>query len=329
MALTANNNYSGVDLPIPEIILDVNLVTTSPENLTTRARVLVNDQRGTSRYIYVWDSTIFWRYDTYTGGVQLLAAPGITANTLSSAVFDPSLNRIWCHNGSSFSYYDIAADTWTSRATASGPNSSGAILTHPDTTYEATTASDDFIYALNQNSTSFYRYSISGNTWSSMTACPSATGSAGGGLAWSPYDVNRIYRIRGGYQTTVDYYSISGNSWTGVTPVPARDLWGQNNGLVPRGMSLTSPYLIHRPRLVTAVEYMQFGQLNTNTLDQTRVGIHTLWLDPHAESLLAPRMVYVKDLSGLVEYMYYLMSDPSTSNNHPLMCRIPLIPIGQ
>lgn len=75
-----------------------------------------------------------------------------------------------------------------------------------------------YLYAFRGGSTTFYRYNVSSNNWSTMTAAPGATG-VGAALA---YDGSTfIYALRGGGQTSFYRYSVSGNSWsTMATPAP-------------------------------------------------------------------------------------------------------------
>lgn len=76
----------------------------------------------------------------------------------------------------------------------------------------------DYIYALRGNGTTdFYRYSISGNSWTAMTSI-SATVHYGGSLTYTGGDY--IYATRGNVTTAFYRYSISGNSWTAMTSTP-------------------------------------------------------------------------------------------------------------
>ena len=91
---------------------------------------------------------------------------------------------------------------------------------------------DDFMYLLGNNAVTMYRYSISGNTWSTLSPGAARAGApvAGMGAGWiseSPNTVftnesaiingRRIYSFRGG-ASTLDYYDIPGNTWvSGVT----------------------------------------------------------------------------------------------------------------
>ena len=116
----------------------------------------------------------------------------------------------------------------------------------------------DFIYALQGGTTAFWRYSIAGNSWTTMTVAPAAVGwggslvytggdfiyalqgnttafwlysisaniwgvgllfVAGGSLVYTGGDF--IYALQGNDTTAFWRYSIAGNSWTTMTVAPA------------------------------------------------------------------------------------------------------------
>jgi len=89
---------------------------------------------------------------------------------------------------------------------------------------------DDFIYLTGNASTAIYRYSISGNTWSTLSgARASAAGAGGVSLNWVRSSTNttwtnesaiingrRLYSFRGGATGNLDYYDIPTNTWTSL-----------------------------------------------------------------------------------------------------------------
>jgi hypothetical protein len=80
--------------------------------------------------------------------------------------------------------------------------------------------SGDFIYGYQGGgSTAFYRYSISGNTWTTMAVTPGPI-SSGGSLVY-PGSGDFIYGYQGGGSTAFYRYSISGNTWTTMAVTPA------------------------------------------------------------------------------------------------------------
>lgn len=87
---------------------------------------------------------------------------------------------------------------------------------------------DDHIYLLGNNAVAMYRYSISGNSWTTLS--PTAARAAAPGAALSATWVtgvtqsewnnessllngNRIYSFRGNGLTALDYYDIGQNTW--------------------------------------------------------------------------------------------------------------------
>jgi hypothetical protein len=114
---------------------------------------------------------------------------------------------------------------------------SSAWTTTPDATSQySLEGNDDFIYALGNNAVTMYRYSISANTWSTLSpgvARGGAPGLAASG-SWihsvSASDWNNesailngryIYSFRGGAGALLDRYDIAANSWAALTYSPA------------------------------------------------------------------------------------------------------------
>jgi hypothetical protein len=108
--------------------------------------------------------------------------------------------------------------------------------TTPDATsvYEIT-GNDDFLYLLGNNAVTMYRYSISGNTWSTITPTAARSGAAQAALSanwvgktgdanWADesniLDGRFIYSFRGGGGSALDRYDIAGaagGTWTAIT----------------------------------------------------------------------------------------------------------------
>lgn len=112
-----------------------------------------------------------------------------------------------------------------------------AWATNPDATSAYVIEGNDrFLYLTGNGATTFYRYDISANTWSTLAARGTAPGT-GMGAAWisgSPaaawtnesaiVNGRRIYSFRGGGGGSVDYYDIPSNTWTnGLTYGPASE----------------------------------------------------------------------------------------------------------
>jgi hypothetical protein len=111
--------------------------------------------------------------------------------------------------------------------------------TTPDATsvYQIT-GNDDFIYYLGNNAVTLYRYSISGNTWSTLSPVAARGGAptTGMGASWvwdaSATDWTNesailngryIYSFRGAGGALLDRYDIAGNTWAAITYSPATE----------------------------------------------------------------------------------------------------------
>jgi len=97
---------------------------------------------------------------------------------------------------------------------------------------------DDYLYLLGNNAITMYRYSISANTWTTLSPTTARGGAfaTGGGANWvsSCQDTawtnenaiingRRIYSFRGGGGTALDYYDIPSNAWVALTYTPQAD----------------------------------------------------------------------------------------------------------
>ena len=106
--------------------------------------------------------------------------------------------------------------------------------TNPSTdSVYAIQGNDDYIYYIGNNAITLYRYSITSNTWTTLSPGTARTSAAGAGCSahwvWGSTDsawtsesaiINgrRIYSFRGSGIVGLDYYDIPSNAWTnGVT----------------------------------------------------------------------------------------------------------------
>lgn len=123
--------------------------------------------------------------------------------------------------------------------TADTLTTSAAWTTQPDATsvYQIT-GNDDFIYYLGNNAVTLYRYSISANTWTTLTpgvARAAAPGAGAGGhwiynvtaSDWTSESVIQngryLYSFRGTAGAALDRYDIAANSWAALTYSPATE----------------------------------------------------------------------------------------------------------
>lgn len=97
---------------------------------------------------------------------------------------------------------------------------------------------DDFLYYVGNNAVTMYRYSISGNSWSTLSPGVARGGAPGAGMSghWihsvaeSDWNVENsmlngryIYSFRGAAGALLDRYDIAANSWSAVSYAPAAD----------------------------------------------------------------------------------------------------------
>jgi hypothetical protein len=109
----------------------------------------------------------------------------------------------------------------------------------PDATSQyAIEGNDDFIYLMGNNAVAMYRYSISGNTWTTLSPIAARAAAPGAGMSghwvnaveaadWNSESAilngRRIYSFRGG-GGVLDYYDIAANTWvSGVTYSPSTE----------------------------------------------------------------------------------------------------------
>jgi hypothetical protein len=191
---------------------------------------MATDPRGASRYIYIfYSSSSFWRYDIYTDTYQQLASPGAlgssgTAGGTGTCMrYDTSKGYVWLLLGATttvgFGYYNIATDTWTTSTSPTGASSYDYQLVHTDSTVNAA-GNDDYLYLAGNGATTFKRYSISGNAWTTLTAMPATPGNGCMGFWGYTQDPNLLYFFRGNATSTLYTYSISAGTWATPTIRP-------------------------------------------------------------------------------------------------------------
>lgn len=115
-----------------------------------------------------------------------------------------------------------------------------AWTTQPDATSTySIEGNDDFIYYMGNNAVTLYRYTISTNTWTTLTPTTARFNAPGAGMSahwvWDVKETDwtaentirngaRIYSFRGNANTGLDYYDIAANTWVnGVTFAPATE----------------------------------------------------------------------------------------------------------
>jgi hypothetical protein len=180
-----------------------------------------------SRYIY-WlrgaNTNWFRRYDILGDTHQFLAGAPWNAQQGAMLALDPSRNRIWAiqgNGGTGFAYYDLSTHTWTSVAPLPIASNWGSWIVHTCPALRSGANDDHIYYAPANGSSAFYRYSISGNSFTALASAPAGLGAGSVGIWIYNYDPDKILVIRGGGTVDIYMYSISGNSWTTFSYRPA------------------------------------------------------------------------------------------------------------
>jgi hypothetical protein len=212
---------------------------------TAAGTCICTDLRGTHRYIYgLFAAAGFYRYDVQTDSWQQLPSPTDAPSFVAgcSMVFDPSRGSegyVWLFSPKAtaswayFQYYDVALHTWTSRAVPAALAvawATSASLAHTCSTYAAG-GNDDYIYLIGNGAVTWYRYSIVGNSWSSMANNLTAAPGAGCAIWWCyGYSTDLLYVIRGSATTTIYTQSISAPAaWVTVSYLPAFETFGSGS----------------------------------------------------------------------------------------------------
>jgi hypothetical protein len=124
--------------------------------------------------------------------------------------------------------------------------------TTPDATSQySIEANEDFIYYMGNGAVTLYRYSISTNTWSTLTPVSARAAAPGAGMSghwvsgstdstWtnesSIINGRRIYSFRGGGSASLDYYDIPSNTWvSGITYAPLTETFTTGTKYVQTG----------------------------------------------------------------------------------------------
>jgi len=220
------------------------------------------------RYIYWlrgYTSNLFRRYDTWRDAHQYLAVAPWNAHQGAMLELDPSMNRIWAiqgYDGTGFAYYSLSTHSWTSVSSLPAASSWGSWIVHTCSSLKPG-ANDDYIYYAPANgSTSFYRYSISGNSFTALASAPGGLGAGSKGVWVYNYNPDKIYVIRGGGATTIYVYSISGNSWSTLTYYPATFSFSYGSDAV-YDPDTNSIYIA----IGEGYKYIYCLDLNTNTME--------------------------------------------------------------
>ncbi len=198
-------------------------LTTVPSTVGEGGRIIRN---LSDNDIYVLPgnvSTNFYRYSiSGNSWTTLTAVPG-TVSLGGFMIRNSSDNEIYILRGNnthSFFKYSIVGNSWDGSLESTLSATPGAIANLGSGSNMLRFGSRDTIYVLRGNDTaSLYAYSISGNSWTTLTSAPGNIGNGGTMLGNESEDY--LYVLAGGATTALYRYSISGNSWTTLTSAPA------------------------------------------------------------------------------------------------------------
>jgi hypothetical protein len=147
--------------------------------------------------------------------------------------------------------------------------------TNPDaTSVYSIEGNDDYLYYLGSGAVGIIRYSISANTWTTLSPTVARAAAPGAGMsahwvhsatdaAWTgENDIRngrRIYSFRGGNTSLLDYYDIAANTWVnGVPYAPAGESHGTGTKWIYSGDFLYGQHLAtgrwFRVNLVTSAQ---------------------------------------------------------------------------
>lgn len=211
--------------------------------------------RGTWSSLSVTSAPSTWGTDgkliaTATRGASIVYASGTASSGASTTLTDST--KTWTTNQLSWYQVRITAGTGAGQRRTIASNTgtvitvSSAWTTNPDATSQyVLEGCGDTLYLLGNNAVTMYRYTISSNTWSTIS--PSVARAAAPGVSFSAQHVNNvadatwnnesnllngrfIYSFRGGASTALDRYDIALNTWSNVVYEPTADTFTTGSG---------------------------------------------------------------------------------------------------
>ena len=164
------------------------------------------------------------------------------ANTISNS------GKNWTVNQWTNSQIRITAGTGRGQIRTIASNTATQITvsanwtTNPDTTSQySIEGNDDFLYFMGNNAVTLYRYSVSANTWSTLSPIAARAAAPGAGMGgtwvhsvsssdWTNENVIQngryIYSFQGNATAALHRYDIAGNTWATITYAPAVETFG-------------------------------------------------------------------------------------------------------
>ncbi len=179
-------------------------------------------------------------------------ATGGSSTTLTNAA------KSWATNQWNNSQVRLTAGTGAGQIRTVASNTantltlSSAWSTAPDATSQYNLeGNDDVLYFIGNNAVTLYRYSISANSWSTLSPTTARAGAPGAGLSghwihsvsasdWTSETSIRngryLYSFRGGGSAMMDRYDIAANTWENALPyAPATETFSAGTKLAYNG----------------------------------------------------------------------------------------------
>lgn len=169
------------------------------------------------------------------------------------------------------------------------------------------------MFLLGNAATTFYRYNIAGNAWSTTSAnsanpaLAAVTAAPGAGLvaAWLPgsTDANaldRIILVRGAASSNIYEYSLTGNSWSTVTYYPSTDTFTTGtSSAVRQSQGKNSKLVLGKDTTGRFYEFNRTKQRMTPLASQTLIA--------SGAALVGDRSTLVVSPDG-IEFLYSILS---------------------
>lgn len=181
---------------------------------------------------------------------------------------------------------------------------------------------DDFLYLMGNNAVTLYRYSISSDSWTTLSPSVARAAAPGIGLGgnwisqstdadWtnesSIINGRRIYSSRGGTSSVIDYYDIPSNSWTNsiIYPESTWEFFG----------SVSGQQTVIKDKIYMLSNGSTFTRFDTVTSDMVAWMQFPIMTDPQfSPTQYVGRMTfrgYYKDGDTRIDYFY--MVHPQSS----------------
>ncbi|MFH1207333.1 MAG: fibronectin type III domain-containing protein [Patescibacteria group bacterium] len=157
-----------------------------------------------------------------------------------------------------FYRYTISTNTWTGRASVEFGFNYGAAYSYVSTGTYCADVSGCIFATRGAGTNHFWRYDISENSWSYLTAPPTASPAKGNYGATMVYNGGILYFIAGYAATDFLKYDIANDLWSDLADLPATHYYGSTNGMVFD----TSTNTIYTPRMYNEYSFISYDVTN-------------------------------------------------------------------